>query len=97
MSAAQHPYTVLLQYPDWMCEDDPETYLAEVDAEHPQAALKQARRLALESNSLTDETTGECEINPLDFALVMCVPGHSFITWRDEHDLPDNRLEELSR
>lgn len=67
-------YTVVLLYPDYLCEDTPygqEVYVAHVEAEGSQQAVVRARREAFEAN--------EAAISSEDFALCVMFAGHQTV------------------
>ena len=62
-------YSVLLLYPDYLCDAYPETYLAHVEARNVREAVEKARAEALRANELDAEYA-------LDFAVELVCSGH---------------------
>ena len=80
MAAKLKKYSVLLQYPEWIACDGPETFYAHVRGRNPTeaaiAAIKQAVRHN-DTHFFEEETGRYCDSagSPSDFAVELVLPG----------------------
>jgi hypothetical protein len=72
-------YSVLLQYPEWIACDGPETFYHWVMAHNPEEAAVKAIKAAVKHNhaEFFDEDDKYCDAqgSPLDFSVELVVPG----------------------
>ena len=78
MAAKLKRYSVLLQYPEWIACDGPETFYHWVMARNPEEAAVRAIKAAVRHNDVYFFEDGEyCDAagSPLDFGVVLVIPG----------------------
>ena len=78
MAAKLKRYSVLLQYPEWIACDGPETFYHWVKARNPEEAAVKAIKAAVKHNDTYFFEDGEyCDAagSPHDFSVELVIPG----------------------